>query len=193
MTAAILAVMSLLLLAMIVTKLPLVVRIYDVVGVPLDALERAHVTVDQTMNGVGIRPVWRQCRASLCVDPPKPDELIVRIVKAGKGGPLDLLGSSMVDLQGQAGTLATIYEDRVESLAIEAHVDSGRLLGRAIAHEIGHLLLGTPSHAPMGLMRACWRTGELQRDWPPDWMLSGWEGSRMRWRLLVRGRPSTER
>ena len=50
------AVMSLLLLAMIMTKIPLVVRIYDAVGVPLEALERAHVTVDQTMNGVGIQP-----------------------------------------------------------------------------------------------------------------------------------------
>jgi hypothetical protein len=180
-------------LAVIVTTLPVVVRVYDAVGVPSDVLERAHVTVDQTMKAVGIQPVWRQCRVDRCVDPPKRDEVIVRIVKATEGSPRDLLGSSMVDLEGQAGTLATIYEDRVESLATEAHVDNGRLLGRAIAHEIGHLLLGTANHARAGLMRACWLTGELRRDWPPDWMLSAPEGSRMRWRLLVRGRPSTGR
>ncbi len=100
----------------------------------------------------------------------------------------------MVDLEGQAGTLATIYEDRVESLATEAHVDSGRLLGRAIAHEIGHLLLGTASHARAGAdasvladrrtaARLAARLGVVRVP----------EGSRMRWRLLVRGRPSTGR
>jgi hypothetical protein len=180
-------------LAVIVMTLPVVVRIDDAVGVPSDVLERAHATVDQTMKAVGIQPVWRPCRVGLCVDSPKRDEIIIRIVKATERSPRDLLGSSMVDLEGQAGTLATIYEDRVELLAAEAGVDSGRLLGRAIAHEVGHLLLGTADHAPAGLMRACWLSRELQRDWPPDWMLSGPEGSRMRWRLLVRGRPSTGR
>jgi hypothetical protein len=77
--------------------------------------------------------------------------------------------------------------------AHEANVDSGRLLGRAIAHEIGHLLLGTSGHANRGLMRARWLTGELQRDWPLDWILSAPEGSRMRWRLFVRSAPSTAR
>ena len=185
--------MSSIVLAAVVTALPLVVRVYDAAGVPSDTLERAHVTVTQTLHVVSIEPVWRPCRGNTCADPPKQDELIVRIVKSEERGSQDLLGSAMVDVDEQAGTLATIYMDRVEWLARQARVDSGRLLGRAIAHEIGHLLLGTASHARAGLMRACWLTGELQRDWPPDWMLSGWEGSRMRWRLLVRGRPSTGR
>ena len=185
--------MAPILLAVIVTTLPLVVRVYDAVGVPSDVLERAHGTLDQTMKAVGIQPIWRPCHADRCVDPPKRDEVIVRIVKGPEGRPSDLLGSSMVDVGDQAGTLATIYLDRVDWLAHEANVDSGRLLGRAIAHEIGHLLLGTADHANAGLMRACWLTGELQRDWPLDWILSAPEGSRMRWRLFVRSAPSTAR
>ena len=179
--------MAPILLAVIVTTLPLVVRIYDAAGVPSAVLERAHGTVDQTMKAVGIQPVWRSCHTDRCVDPPKRDEVIVRIVRAKERSPRDLLGSSMVDIEGQAGTLATIYLDRVDWLATEAHVDCGRLLGRAIAHEIGHLLLGTAGHASRGLMRARWLTGELQRDWPLDWILSAPEGSRMRWRLFARG------
>jgi hypothetical protein len=35
------------------------------------------------------------------------------------------------------------------------------LLGYAMAHELGHLLLGTNSHSPTGLMRADWRTKDL--------------------------------
>ena len=179
--------MALNLLAAIVTTLPLVVRVYDAAGVSSDTLERAHVTVAQTLHVVGIEPVWRPCRGNTCADPPKQDELIVRIVKAEERGSQDLLGSAMVDVEGRAGTLATIYLDRVEWLAGQARTDSGRLLGRAIAHEIGHLLLGTASHACAGLMRARWLTGELQRDWPLDWMLSDREGAQMRWRLFERG------
>ena len=173
------------------TTLHLVVRVYDAAGVPPDTLERAHVTLNKTLTAVGIRPIWRLCRGDLCVDPPKHDELIVRIVKAGERGSRELLGSSMVDVEGQAGTLATIYLDRVESLAGQSNVDSGRLLGRAIAHEVGHLLLGTHDHAHEGLMRARWLTLELQRDWPLDWKLSAPEGARMRWRLFMRAAAST--
>ena len=176
--------------AALVTTLPLVVRVYDAVSVPSEPLERAHVTVEQTLTAVGIRPIWRLCRADLCADPPGRDEVIVRIVKAGERGSRDLLGSSMVDVEGQAGTLATIYLDRVEALAGQAQVDSGRLLGHTIAHEIAHLLLGTASHTHAGLMRARWLTPELQRDWPLDWRLSAPEGARMRWRLLVRAAAS---
>jgi hypothetical protein len=180
-------------LAAIVTTLPLVVRVYDAAGVPSLTLERAHVTVTQTLHSVRIEPVWRACRGNLCADPPKQDELIVRIVRAEERGSQDLLGSAMVDVDGRAGTLATIYLDRVEWLAGQARTDSGQLLGRAIAHEIGHLLLGTSSHACAGLMRARWLTGELQRDWPLDWMLSDREGAQMRWRLFERSAAATAR
>jgi hypothetical protein len=36
------------------------------------------------------------------------------------------------------------------------------LLGHCIAHEIGHLLLGTDSHSPSGLMSARWNPQELE-------------------------------
>jgi len=42
-------------------------------------------------------------------------------------------------------------------------------------------------------MRARWLTGELERDWPLDWVLSAGEGARMRWRLFERGRAPTAR
>ena len=47
-----------------------------------------------------------------------------------------------------------------------------------IAHEIGHLLLGTTRHARYGVMRALWLTTELRRDQPLDWMFSGREGAK---------------
>ena len=46
------------------------------------------------------------------------------------------------------------------------------LLGRALAHEIGHLLLGTTPHASTGLMRALWSTATLKRDNADDWLFT---------------------
>jgi hypothetical protein len=37
------------------------------------------------------------------------------------------------------------------------------LMGHAIAHELGHLLLGTSAHARYGLMAGRWRSNELDR------------------------------
>src|SRR5258706_1025054 len=177
----------------VVATLPLDVRIYDAAGVPPDVLERAHVTVEQTLNAIGIKPVWHPCHAGLCVDSPRPDEMKVRNVAARRLSPPQSLGTSMVDVAGQAGTLATVYHDRVRWLAVEANVDDGQLLGRAIAHEIGHLLLGTATHGQTGLMRARWLRAELRRDLPIDWVFSAVEGSSMRCRLIARGEQATAR
>jgi hypothetical protein len=45
----------------------------------------------------------------------------------------------------------------------------GTLLGRTIADELGHLLLGTNAHGSHGLMRDVWSAAEVRgdRDW--DW------------------------
>jgi hypothetical protein len=59
---------------------------------------------------------------------------------------------AFVSLEGARQVLATAgagYEP--ERLAQHR---LGIVLGRAVAHEIGHFLLGTPSHAASGLMRA---------------------------------------
>jgi len=37
------------------------------------------------------------------------------------------------------------------------------ILGDAMAHELGHLLLGTNSHSESGLMRARWDQGNLAK------------------------------
>lgn len=168
------------------TRLPLVVRTYDLAGVPASLLERAHASVEQTLNAVGIEPVWRPCYAAACSTPPRRGEVIVRIASATRLSERDSLGFSFVDPAGQAGTLATIYQDRVRTLAAASRVDEGQLLGRVIAHEIGHLLLGTSAHAESGLMRAHWLGGELQRQRRADWVYSTVEAFNMRYRLIVR-------
>ena len=157
------ACMSLLLAAVLVARLPLVVHVYDTTGVSASKLELARADLAQTLSAIGIEPIWRPCHATGCIGRPKPHEVSVRIVKSGPAAERDALGYSSIDIEQQAGTLATVYADRVDALAAQAGLDGGVLLGRAIAHEIGHLLLGTATHGRQGLMRALWRMDELQR------------------------------
>jgi len=166
-----------------VTTLPLVVRTYDVTGVAPRTLERAEASAAVTLAAAGIRPIWRPCHASLCTNRPKPHEIEVRIVKATARSEPGVLGSAMVDVVEHAGTLATIYIDRVDALAARTGIDRGELLGRAVAHEIGHLVLGTSEHAPFGLMRATWTAEEIHRRVPLDWLFSAQQGREMRRRL----------
>ena len=43
------------------------------------------------------------------------------------------------------------------------------LLGRAIAHELGHLLMATSAHSAHGLMRPLWTQSEIRRRARTDW------------------------
>jgi hypothetical protein len=73
---------------------------------------------------------------------------------------------------GPPNALAVVSIDRVQELVNSSHTSStmppslhatriGIILGRAVAHEIGHYLLNSRSHADKGLMRASFDVHEL--------------------------------
>jgi hypothetical protein len=51
---------------------------------------------------------------------------------------------------------------RIERASESFALDTGVVLGHAIAHEAGHLLLPRGVHAPAGLMRAAWRMEDMR-------------------------------
>jgi hypothetical protein len=59
--------------------------------------------------------------------------------------------------------IVNVYLHRVEEQANLGQISKAQLLGHAIAHEIGHLLLGNNSHSSHGLMAARWSKAELAR------------------------------
>jgi hypothetical protein len=60
------------------------------------------------------------------------------------------------------------------------------LLGRAMAHEIGHLLLGENSHAEKGVMRADWSDQDLTLAARPYLLFTPEQSRRMKSRLAAR-------
>jgi hypothetical protein len=151
-----------------VLALALVVRLYDAYGVSSRELEIAQATGGSILGNAGIAVTWVACP---CDEQVGSADLIVRVTAAPATSERGSLGFSYVDVAHRSGTLATVFADRVRTRAGEAHVSSGELLGRAMAHEIGHLILGTTQHDSRGLMRGRWTVIEMQNNRPWDWSL----------------------
>jgi hypothetical protein len=160
-----------------------VVRLYDMQSVPPDTLQTARNTAAGIMKTSGIDVRWASCP---CPKPAGPVELMVRVAQAGAGSNPASLGFSYVDVDRRAGTLATVFADRVHALASQARADEGELLGRAMAHEMAHLLLGTHDHSRSGLMRGKWTTIELSKNQPIDWQLERSDSAHLRQALMRR-------
>ena len=142
------------------------------------------------MKGAGVAVTWPRCP---CLSPVRSGELVIRIAAGPPASLPASLGFSFVDVGRKAGTLATVYADRVEAMAAISGIDPGELLGRVIAHEIAHLLIGTHDHSPRGLMRGEWRASELAGQRPSDWLLSRSEGRSIRraiWRRSSESPPA---
>ena len=61
------------------------------------------------------------------------------------------------------GCFVNVFYQRAEELATDGELGLPKVLGHAIAHEIGHLLLGSNAHSPVGIMRAKWGPEDLRR------------------------------
>ena len=152
------------------------VRIYDGVHMSATDLSEASGEAAAIMRAAVIEVVMVSC-ASLdtqsapdaCACPVGVGELVVRVTWSGPAATrIVSMGNSLVTVAGEA-TFATVFIDRVHAVARGAGVSEVQLLGRTIAHEIGHLLLNTNTHAATGLMRATWSVAELRRHRDEDW------------------------
>jgi hypothetical protein len=164
----------------------LIVRVYDAFGARADELQRAREAVEAVFDATGVEVQWRQCSATgddACHDRPASNELVIRLLRgtaASSDIPVHALGYSSVQTDHHQGTFATVYPDRVRRLAHEAGWHSGALLGNAIAHEVGHLLLGTTAHPEDGLMRPRWTANHTRHSAPDDWSFRDAERSDVR-------------
>lgn len=68
--------------------------------------------------------------------------------------PPNLANTSVGMALTEGGIYATIFYPRVKEYAQEGIASHSQILGHAIAHEIGHFLLGPVPHARFGIMRS---------------------------------------
>lgn len=161
-------------------------RLYNTARVPATVTETALGVASRALVAAHIDVAWLNCDAVSCDDPPGAQELVVRLVRSNDSPEAALsleLGYASIDRRERSGVLATLYVDRVERMAEFSAVDTASLLGRAIAHELGHLLLATHAHSATGLMRATWSSSDIRRNDGGDWVLTPKEAAAIRRRL----------
>jgi hypothetical protein len=181
--------------AVVDPELRVVIRTYVIPGVvsdPSPALAAAAAILEDA--GVGV--TWVPCDVAFvqrddhrCLAPLAANELAIRYVRLPPHlaeRDMVTLGDSLIDTRLRAGSLATIYVNRVATLARRCGVDVQTLLARAVAHEIGHLLLGTSAHASSGLMRAAWSQTALRRAAADDWRFTAPDALAIRESVRVR-------
>ena len=184
-----------------------VVRVYD--GTQSERALRAGAIRQASgiLAATGLAVAWHDCTGDAvrrhCDNLAGARTLIVRIAPAFvpgatvSGGRIEtrnasdtsglVLGFAVVE-RSSGGVMATVFLDRVRAVARRAGVDAAVLLGRAISHEVGHLLLASNAHGSAGLMREVWTDAELALDRAEDWLFTAAEESRLH--HAVRQRPT---
>jgi hypothetical protein len=163
-----------------------VARVYNTARVAPPITDLALGTATRLVSAAGISVAWRNCELPNACTTVPIREFVIRLVRSkaldADGAPF-VLGEASIDVDQHAGVLATVYVDRVERMAGLSEADTASLLGRAIAHELGHLLMATNAHSKSGLMRAHWTSKEVRGNMKTDWLLAREDAEAIRKRL----------
>ena len=157
-------------------QLTLTIRVYNYANVSAGRLRAAQSEAAQIMGDAGVETVWLDCPTSRRVSQPAQGggQQECSGLAAGATVELRVLNRSDYDSatldrevfgSSDGPVLASVLYDRVAAFA-NAGGDMNEapvILGHAMAHEIGHLLLGPRAHSPTGIMRGQWDRAQLQR------------------------------
>lgn len=127
-------------------------------------------------GGTAEAPIMERSRpqVSVIITPAPPEELqpgaahapvLASILFIG-GKPTTLIGAYPGEVQRLLETVRLETRAIGDRPAALQHRMMGRVLGRAIAHELGHFLFNSADHAPDGLMRAKHRLDDLTSPFP---------------------------
>lgn len=149
---------------------PLTIFVHNYADVGQRTLKRAETEAARILGTAGVQVNWVDCSnwppaLLICGESPDSTELVLDLLPASatlRGATSGALGFAVAPESGPFGSYAGVLYDRVESLRFGARANSV-VLGDAMAHELGHLLLGAGSHAPSGIMKDEWHSEELKQ------------------------------
>ncbi len=155
-------------------ELHLTVKVYIYAPIPQYELATAERVAGKIFQNVGVELSWVDCPLTgptaqlnpTCTAPNTPTDIHLNIVPDFAEGPWvgkSAMGFAVALPPPSHGQCASVSYVRAMGLLRDAReLTLGELLGHGIAHEIGHLTLGTNSHSPSGLMCAHWNVHELK-------------------------------
>lgn len=149
-------------------SLPVTVSTHNDAAIPSGILLQAEAEASRVFQHAGIEVRWLNCplpavgpvHPAQCEAADFPLHLQLRIAKHSLNLNEFTMGVSYLSADG-IGCYADLFYDRAEHFHEISGASLASILGHAIAHELGHLLLGTNSHSPAGIMRARWQPADL--------------------------------
>jgi len=176
----------------IMKQLPVTVSLHNDAAIPLGVLLQAESEASRIFLESGVEFRWLNCspptapsaNPSGCATASFPRNLQLRIVRRSLNLNELTMGISYLSPDG-TGCYADLFYDRALSLHETTQLSVAAILGHGIAHEIGHLLLGTNSHASAGLMSARWQPAELASASQGRLLFSPLESQKMQYLLAL--------
>ena len=146
------------------------VLVYNHAHVARAILVAAEREAGRILDGAGVRIIWLECPVAPttdsaegpCLRKLKSSDIMLRVLPrpARQRLKADVFGFAISPI------LASVYYDYALRLAVEdeyLEFDARIILGCVIAHELGHLFLGSNSHSSAGIMRSPWGQKQLQQ------------------------------
>ena len=141
------------------------VLVYNYARLPMETLRETEDRATLIFRKAGVEVDWADCPLNNedpalypgCPELSGPTQLFLRIF-AKTATKVDIGGEAFV-----AARIANIFWNRVEEQAQRLNVAAPRFLAHTVAHELGHLLLGSNSHSAVGIMTARWDAPTVTR------------------------------
>lgn len=147
------------------------IRIRDYAQANRSVRQYAEHVAGEILQKAGVDTRWIECpvgspSTGACASRVSTLVLVVNLLPRSMSDrlhrPGGVLGVAIEASDSKFGYIASVFYDEVKERATEHELNFGELLGDAVAHELGHLLLGTNSHSNSGLMSAFWSGNKLR-------------------------------
>jgi hypothetical protein len=179
----------------VIQEPPVTVSVHNDASIPLAVLLQAESEASRIFRQSGLELRWMNCsplphvpeNPSECAAAEFPRHFQLRIARRSLNLNEFAMGISYLSADG-TGCYANLFYDRAQLIhkTSPSQVSVATLLGHGIAHELGHLLLGTNSHSPTGIMRARWQPADLISASKGSLLFSTIESQEMRNKLAAR-------
>ena len=149
----------------------------------------AEQNAGRIFHQAGVELEWVNCGGQAvslsqaqCLDNVTSLGLVVRIIPHARTLGDDIFGVSFVD--HDSGTYADLFFEPIEQLHQQNRdISLAPILGDVLAHELGHLLLGSNAHSRDGIMQPHWTREQLHRVAIGQMRFSKEQSARMRTRI----------
>lgn len=144
------------------------VRVYNYAGALRGTLLQAEEESSRIFHEAGVEVAWFDCPTThaeeekypACALPLGAMAVDLKVLPAFMAERLrpgrEEMGRALTSARAGIASTAWVFYERVEQAAASQVASQSQILGHAMTHEIGHLLLGSEQHSHGGIMRANW-------------------------------------